>query len=629
MTFAWSLVGIAIYVMPLLLVFLLRARPERDAWQAALDIPCTLALDLIAILLLARWLTLEVAAFVVRGLWIAVFGFLLRRRTVAVRAWWREARIRSWLNPLVCALTAVALSAVLSFACAVWDRYWHIPLVGSMRGQQTPFFNVYEIGRPLYYHYFGNAVASALQGFSFNHIHSAYALGRAHDLLFGLFGLLVAGILPSLGLRGSLHSLGVTVGCLLTGPVTLFIEGATRPYLGRSITHLISLSFRPHTPLAFLAIIGFVAALLLPVWSPKTVTARDTRACLFACTALLPLCDEASLAILGVMLGFVWLYAPETLGANRRQGVVAGLALVMLIGLVVAVFGGTATPNGPRAALTLVPWRLPGFDQVSLPIPGMESLQHFWYDYVVVVAVWLAGLLTVLTVERHRAVITSFIAYSTLAFFSFLLLTKIDINGGTENSHRLVTALLLLSPLFGVHFAFGRPSPVRILPSTRTLVAVLVAVGIALPVASSLQWLFGLRAVVCAYGMSNYENTNCRRFGAHFGERTSIAYVDQTLWYEFAGCRPIRAPSSQTDLGSVEVFTGWPAVGFQGLGMLDHWLPPNEPLPAFCATASNDPVCMLSAATPGNCKPEAPQLVRCQISGTQRRTWLPLRGSAH
>lgn len=627
MTLAWALLGTVGYLAPLLFVFLLRAQPERSAWQAALDVPCTLALDLIAILLLGRWLTLEVASFVVRGLWLVVFAFGIRRRAATLAAWWRVVRLRSWLGPLSCALLAGSLSATLSFACGVWDRYWHIPLVGSMRGQRTPFFNVYEIGRPLYYHYGGDALASVLQGFSFNHIHSAYALMRAHDLLFALIGLLIAGILPSLGLRRALHAWSVTVGTLLTGPVTLFLDGTTRPYLGRSITHLISLSFRPHTPLAFLGIWGFVAALLLPVWSPKTVAARDTRACLFACTALLPLCDETSLAILGVMLGCVWLYAPETLGANRRQGMIAGVALVLLIAGIVLVFGGTFTPSGPRAALKLVPWRLAGFGQASLPIPGTESLKHFSFDFLVVVAAWSAGLLTVLTVRRERAVTASFIAYSALVLLSLGLLTKVDINGGTENSHRLVTALLLLSPLFGLYFAFA-PSPARILPSSRSLVVASVAIGVTLPVASSLEWLFGLRTVVCSYGLSNYEKSNCRRFGAHWGERTEIAYVDQNLWYEFAGCRPIRAPSSQTDLGSVEVFTGWPATGFQGLGMLDRWLPAGAPLPAYCAAASVDPVCARSLAS-GSCKAEAPQLLRCVISGAQRSSWLDQGGTSH
>lgn len=624
MTLAWALLGVALYLAPLLLVFLLRARPGRSAWQAALDVPGTLALDLIAILLLARWLTLEVASFVVRGLWLVGFGFALRRRSAPLRAWWQEARLRSWSSALSSAALAVALSSSLSFTFAIWDRYWHIPLVGSMRGQSTPFANVYEMGKPLYYHYAGNAVASLLQVFSFDHINSSYALGRAHDMLFGLFGLVIAGILPSLGLRGSLPAWGVTVGSLLTGPVTLFIEGATRPFLGRTLTHLISLSFRPHTPLAFLAIIGFVAALMLPVWSPATVRARDTRACLFACTAILPLCDEASLAILGLMLGCVWLYAPETLGSNRRRGIACALGLLLTIVLVVLVLGGTLTPNGPRAVVKLVPWRLPGYDQESLPIPGPDTWKPFFFDYFVVLAALLAGLVTVLTAGRQRAVIASFIAYASVVSLSLASFTKIEVNGGTENSHRLVTAMLLLSPLFGAYFAFG-VGRVRFLPASRTLVAGLVAVGVALPAAASLQWLFGLRPVLATYSVGNYENTDCRRLGARFAERPRIAYVDQSLWFEFAGCRPIRAPSSQTNLGSIEVVTGWPALAFQGLALLDGWLPGNDALPAYCAAASSDPVCMRSIASHA-CQAEAPQLVRCSISAADRRSWLEAAG---
>ena len=128
-----------------------------------------------------------------------------------------------------------------------------------------------------------------LQALSFAHLHSAYALSRMHDVLFGLLGLTLAGLLPSFGARRLVWSLAATATTLLAGPATLLMQGDARPRFGNAIVNLLAYKLRPHVPVAYLSILGFVGALLLPVISRKAIRARETRVMLFASTALLAL----------------------------------------------------------------------------------------------------------------------------------------------------------------------------------------------------------------------------------------------------------------------------------------------------------------------------------------------------
>lgn len=617
MTAAWSLLALALYLLPLAIVFVARARPERAAFEAALDLPTTIAVDMLSILLVARFTTLEVAAFVVRGVWVAAGGFFIFRRRGRVRTWWHGVRLRNWVTPLLVAAVAVGLSTVISLSCGIWDRYWHIPLAGSMRGQSTPFFNVYENGRPLFYHYAGDALTAVLQSFSFDHVHTAYAMSRAHDMLFGVFGLLIAGVLPAARFPRPLQALGGALACLLSGPVTLLIEGDARPAAGRSIIHLVSLSFRPHAALAFVLIVGFAFALLLPLWGE--VAARRTRVCLFACAALLVLTDETSLALLGIFLGTVWLLAPQVLAPSRKRGVVVALGVLLTIPAVVLIFGGTFTPGGVSATLKWVPWRLPGFDLAAVPLPSVEGFELFTFDFFVILLVWLAGVLACVGAPS-LAVWATFAGYTVVSVVSLTLLTKVEINGGGLECHRFATLALLMSPLFGLFF--GARLAREAAPSVGRQVAwAAVALAVSAPGFSSAQWLWGLRPAVRRDGMSNYEDVDCRKMGALFGQRVRMAYVDQSMWYPFAGCRPLRAPTSQSNLVSVQIYTSWPAYGWQGVRRLDAWLG-GESMLAYCPTVGGDAVCGLIVSDKHACEPETPTIQRCFVPTDLRRAWL-------
>jgi hypothetical protein len=613
-TAPWVLLAAALYLLPLGLVFLVRAHPGRESWRAALDVPACVAVDLLFILILARLLTLDVAALVARAVWLAVGVPLLVRRRAIVRAWWRATDRGAWVVPAAAAALAVALSAEMSFACGLWDRQWHIPLSGTMRGQHTPFVNVYDHGRPLYYHYTGNALAAVFQALSLGAVHASSAQSRMHDLLFGLFGLCVAGLLPGLGTTRLVPRLGAVAAGLLAGPATVLYQGSDKLPYGRSITNLYSLSFRPHVPLAYLLIAGFAGALLLPAVRRGEIPARVTRPALLACTALLVLTDETSLGLLGLMLGAVWLAAPHVLADSRRRGIAVAAALLVIIPATALVCGGTLAPGGPLHAIEVVRPRIPGFMQADIPLGGPHGWWAFMVEFLGIVGVWMAGLLAFATNRQHGGTRLMFLTYSTLAGISLALLTSLLISRDGTECHRFATAPLLLAPVFGVYFA-AQPGLVWRAEPTRALVTALVVLSLGVPAVSSAEWLFGLKHGVCAqWGLANYQDIDCRKqMGARLGEKPFLSYADQNLWFEIAGCRPLHWPTSGR-AESHNVPMGWPHHGWAGVSVARTWRPEGaEPLHAYCHPRSTDPVCVRALADPTRCVRQGELVTRCPL----------------
>src|SRR5258708_5705724 len=60
-----------LYLLPLAVLQLWRARADRPGWEIALDIPFAVSIDLLVILLLARFTTLEHAVVLSRVGWSA------------------------------------------------------------------------------------------------------------------------------------------------------------------------------------------------------------------------------------------------------------------------------------------------------------------------------------------------------------------------------------------------------------------------------------------------------------------------------------------------------------------------------------------------------------------------------
>jgi len=138
-----SLLVALVYLLPVGVVFALRARDERTLWEMAGDMPFAVAADMLLVLLLARFMVLDVAALASRALWLAgAGGALWRRRGRRPLVWPGALDARAALQVGVLALLALGLSLTLSRACAVWDRDWHIPLVASRGGRRGRVENV-------------------------------------------------------------------------------------------------------------------------------------------------------------------------------------------------------------------------------------------------------------------------------------------------------------------------------------------------------------------------------------------------------------------------------------------------------------------------------------------------------
>jgi hypothetical protein len=618
----WNAISVALYLLPLGLVFVWRGRIDREPWRAATDACCTVSLDLLGVALIARVVTLEHAVLTSRVLWLAAGAFLIHRDRASIGEWARSIDLRRWAAPALCGSVAVWCSTIVSGRCAVWDREWHIPLAASMRGQHTPFFNVYEPTGALYYHYFGDVLAVMLQTLSFAHVHSSAALSRMHDVLVGLTGLVGTSLLSYFGLKRSAWPVVVTLACLLGGPATILLSGDARPQLGRSIVNLFSLSYRPHTSLAYLLILGFVAALFLPLLTrERSIAPRETRTCLFSCTAALVLTDETSLALLGLMFAVVWIVSPSAVARTRRQGAVVGAVLLLAIAAVILICGGTFMPGQPGPSLRLLPYfRVPGYLQPSLPLSTPAGFFAFFADYCAPLSVCLVGAIVAILI-RNSVVVTMFSAYFAITVVGLWALTRLEINAGSLESHRFVTVALFLAPVFAFYFC-SLSSRVLRSEGARSFVALMAGTGIFLPVASTSEWLFGLSATICkAYGMDNYAGVDCGKFaGARTGDEVTIAYVDTAEWYRFAGCRPIRAPTTQPDT-SHQIAVGRGATGVVGLKMLDEWVK-KGPLTAFCAARSTDPVCISVQKLPGACRKESDSFERCSLGPDLRRTLL-------
>src|SRR5688572_27830580 len=111
-------------------------------------------------MIVARVVTLEAAAWAVRGAWLLLgVVFLVRDRHKPVRV------LRTGIKKLgavvlagVAIYVCVYISMSLSREWGMWDRGWQNPLVASIRGQRAPFMNVYQPDVPLHYHYTGVAL---------------------------------------------------------------------------------------------------------------------------------------------------------------------------------------------------------------------------------------------------------------------------------------------------------------------------------------------------------------------------------------------------------------------------------------------------------------------------------------
>jgi hypothetical protein len=617
--------AVALYLIPVVVTQLARARRDRAPWEIALDIPAAVAVDLLVVLVLAKVVRLEVAAFASRPLWAAAGVWWMRRRArdAGDGPRWPEALNRgAVLAVALPMLLAFGLSYALSRPYVIWDREFHIPVDAALRGQGLPFVSAFEPGRIFHYHFTGDVLASMFQVFSAAVLHSSLALSLAHDVVFTLIAATFALLMMSFGMGAARWTLLGVAAVLLGGPCLLRF-GVGEAYLGYSYYALYCWAYRPQFHIAMLMFVGVGGVLVVRGFLLRGLDdGWKAIGPLLACMAVLPITDESSAGVLGLALGAAWLVEPRLLGPDRkRSAALLGVMAVAFIGFNL-LFDATLAPGNPVSKMMLVAPRAPGVQQPPIPLTKWNAWLSLIADTLPIWTV-LPGLAVVSlrgpVGDRRGRAFLAFVV--TLFVVSLCGLTMVEINSPPE-SHRFLTAAIFTTPLVALLL-------MRRL-ATGSVPQLLALAGFGLGVFSTLLW-----ASHYANGHATPEKwfrqrapyhlheTNCRETAnARLGDRPRPVYIETSVFYSYVGCRPSFVAGQTADKWAVRLR---PTMGLAGLAMIDReMVPAGQPLDAICPagrTGDLDPVCTY-AVTHGACTPEGAAFVRCPLGEADRRALL-------
>jgi hypothetical protein len=645
-------VAVLLYTLPVGCLFLMRARRDQELWDIALGIPLTMVIDVFGILLLARIVRLENAIFISRALWVlcAVLITLLRRRRGDPPAWPISLGIPQMASAALGATVAVLISLDFLRPAFGADGSWHVPLATSMLGQQVPFSNVYQPELNLAYHYSGDVIAGAIRTLSFGVMHMAVGHSYLHTVLFGLTGSTIALLLLWSGFRNGLLAAAAASGVLLSGPLVLFRNSSRPVDTGYSFVTFVRISLRPHVPIAALMFVGFVGVLLVRLRKGQDeADFRTTSVMLIAFTALLSLTDEASVGLLGLSLGMAWLVQPRIIAPSRLLGVAVLAGLLAALILPSVLFPGSLGAGGEGFQIGLVAPRSPGYYQKAIPLAQSPGLSLLLNDIGAMVPTLLAG--TALWIRKpKRELLGIMIFLSVMFILSLFLLTCLDVNESSVESHRFMTLPMFVFPLVALTWLpYTAPSPVaetsgggalrdshpalRLLSRFRAdpakgtpVIAFVIIATVALPAFSSFQWLHtsGTRTGTSHTRVGspiNFYTVNCREdFGAELGIKPRPHYVERPLFYLFSGCYPIyaSAPVSKTHWVTKTHLPQYGKPAFEDLHT--NMVSPDEPLLVSCFVErkrGTDIICDYALQN-GVCHQIGPNARRCSIDKGQR-----------
>lgn len=619
MAMFWVTVPIAVFLI-------LRSRAERPAWWLALDIPAAVALDLVATVLVSRLVLLDVAVWVVKGLWVVVGAalFFYRWRRGFRPRFPTELPARAVLQALLIGLIGLSLSLLMTRPCAIWDRQFHIPLLTSLRGETAPFVTVYEPWKRLHYHYGGNLLAVSFQATSLSILHASLALSLVHNVCSFWFGVTITLMMRKLGLRYSTLLVLLFLLMLFASPVVP-LEGEHRTWFaGYSTTNWMSVSFRPHMTLAALATVPFVALPLIRLTElGQDIRWHELTLPLVLCVPLMLIVDEFSMGILGLGLGTVWLIYPRTFGITRLKGLyfLGSLGLALLFG--VLVMNGTVALGAPSYALKLVFPRSPGFYTPSLALDTAQGARYFFSDLLAILAVLVGGLWLLLRRRRHPLLVGGFAMYAVTTVVSVFLFTTLLYAGSGLQNHRFIIFPMLFCPVFAVAWLIPRAgSDVHFagVPELGMVVALFLGA------ASGVDWLGGIANSDCRTGevsLGFYE-TNCRaETGATLvTQPTRPMYFDPEIEYLYIGCRPAFLIGPVSSMDGHDLKVGKARRGIEALRELSReprFQPATANITVACAReSSSDRACRLLKATPGACKPSGTMVELCTMTPAQR-----------
>lgn len=627
--------SVLLYLFPIALVLWMKSRADRRLTATALDISIAVTADLMLVLAFSLVMRLEFAAIASRIAWAGVgitFGILRRR---SLPKWPRAVGRRECITAAVTVATAVIVSMAISRPYSIWDRMWHTPLVASLQGQQLPFRNVNNATEVLHYHFSGDVHAAMLQTFSGGILHSSFTLSLSHDVIFGLIGLTLALLLCEMVTRSLPKILCLELLLLLSGPFTLGRDPGGAPVQGHNFVNSWSMSFRPHDVFAELFFVGFIGALLCQTGYRRTGHLTEGPLALVFATAGLAISDEASIGMLGLCLGLVWVVYPEVLHPRRWVGVVVfALLLVALIAPNV-VFSASLSPGAQKHTISIVPWRSPGYNTRTLSLASIEGRRMLIFDMWPAFATWIGGTLAWIA-WRGRRKQGLVLLHALLFFISFIALTRIDVNNTALESHRFMTALVFLSPLLAAAQMGQFKSPRENKPNQPVGTGWLLLRGIAFftvfagavsGTISTGDWYVRrvpayLPGHTRAFSSEDLYTVNCLRdMGHSFGERPRYTYMARSIWFAHAGCRPVFGVIKRSN-AHWALAIGNPIYELDQLDELNRSIPASESLPIICPkkgtpTSARDVVCDY-AKEHLTCRDRSWRLFECEMSGPER-----------
>jgi len=614
----WTVVPIAVFVV-------LRSRPDREAWWLAVDIPAAMAIDLVGTELLSRLALLDLAVWLMKGVWLVVgLGlFALKWQRGWRPCWPRDLSAKGAGQAALVGLVGLCLSLTMTRYCTIWDRQFHVPFVTSMRGQTSPMVTVYEPWKALHYHYGGNLLAASLQATSFGILHSSLALSLVHDICTFWIGVGCTLVLLRLGIKHTTLLLLISLAMTFAGPIYPLLGPHREWYGGYSTTGYFSISLRPHMTVGMLGALPFLAVPLIRLTElDRELDWRELFVPFVALVPLLLIVDEFAIGVLGLGLGLVWLVYPRVLATTRRQGayILAGLAVAMLFGFL--VMNGTVAPGAPDYKLQFLFPRTPGFYSDPKPLTSLEGIRLFLADLGPIVAVFLGG--TWLAIRnRQTAQIGGLILYGSVAVVSILLFTTLAYAGSGRENHRFIIVLMLYCPLFAAAFLAPRPGRVLNYAGVPELGMVLV---VFLGAASGLDWYGGSGNHDCTLGdvSLSFYKTNCREeVGAKLlSEPTHPMYFDPAIQYLYVGCRPAFMVGPASSLDGHDLKVGKAQLGMPALREFSsepRFQPASANISVACAhDGSEDRACRLLQKTPDACHPSGTKVDLCTMTPGQR-----------
>lgn len=613
MTHAAALFGVVVYLLPVLVLWAVHARKEREVWELALDMPLALSVDLLAILLLSRAIPLERAAWAVRFAWLCAGAFfVIRDRDQPLRIIRRGGLRGLLLYAAVSSAACIAVSVSLSRPWGMWDRGWQVPLVASVRGQTAPFMNVFQPDVPLHYHYTGVVLSSVLQAFSLDTIHASYALSLTHDVFFGLIGLTIAGLLHSAGLRRWHLYVLACLAVILNGPISAF--RANGPERGYAFLNYIQMSFRPYVAVAGFLFVGIIGAVVVRLEGRRRAEPPSrTLPALAASFVLLTITEEPSAAIVGLGLGAAWLVHPDAIHPKRFVGLASLVGLAVSLPLAARVFQTSLAAKGTVSTVKLLGPRMPGFELVALPMSTEAGRRVFLFEFLPILAICIALVAFMLAKPSRRAVaLVALVVVPAAA--AILLVLCVELNNYATDAHRFVIAASFVCPLAAV-LVLARADRYA------SVAAVLAVGGMALGAHSTLGWVDGIwrNGADQIYGGPEMHQASCREMvGSAAGERARPTYVAPSVYWAFVGCRPTFVPGNGNTVRVIK--TEFPKIGPQAIEELDTvMLPPSAPMRIVCsAKAPNDDAICRYAVEKSSCQRAGSRALVCELPAGAR-----------